>query len=108
VFGFGFRNIVMGAMTTLFVFSVLSIPFVIAYLGLPERRRPSMRWFGAIFLGAAAGAALGEILLSIDDLRFVDEVEVRGRATSYSRPRPWPYENSGVLYDPDRGFWAND
>jgi hypothetical protein len=77
---------------------------------LPAKARVTAAVLGlALAVTAAAllaGSAAAEAWVLIDEAAFVQEAKAAGGP--HYRPRRWPNTNSGLVYDPARGFWATD
>lgn len=79
---------------------------------LPEHRYPTIRGVlvAAILVAAAVvpAALLGDLYVTTEDLRFVEEVRRQGGQQAYYRDRAWPNQDLALVFNPPHGFHVND
>lgn len=64
--------------------------------------------YAALWASVMAGCLAAEIAITIDEQRFIADVEARTPPAQMDRDRIWPFEGFGMHYAPDRGYWTTD
>lgn len=79
---------------------------------LPAYRPPGVRTvlIAAMLVAAAVvpAALLGDLYITAEDFRFIEEVRRQGGRHANYRDRAWPNANSALVFNPPSDFHATD